>query len=307
MSQYLLTQVVHGAGVGVCREFVEVCVQPSPQLGDGGVLPAWLRRAFQPTEIVFGIQVIGIDQRGEQHPDEECRAESRGVPVARNEAGRRQTGRQRDFLLPNRVRRRNFFLETNFQGGGPLTVHSVGKPGVMAGDTERQHLAEVLAVSFNRDLGAGGGVIDALVTARKPILKSLRVLAEIVQQPGHPCEFGSAHCVEKTRSARARAFEVLRQPVPMLPVFRGAAMGVVLRPNHSVSLGFHTSSTSLPFVPFALRPDTTTRSDRLARHGVRRRPAVREQPDGARSLRIGAPSVLGNQAVEMMDVRIERR
>ena len=256
MSQYLLTQVVHGAGVGVCRELVEVCAQPSLQLGDGRVLPARLRRAFQPPEIIFGVQVVGIHERGEQHPDEESRAESGGIRVARNGVGGRQIGRERDLLLPNRVRRRNFFLETSFEGGGPLTIHSVGKPGVMAGDTERQHLAEVSAVSFHRHLGAGGGVIDTLATARQPILKSLRVLAEIMQQPGHPCEFGPAHCVEKPRGARARVFEVLRQPVPMLPVFRVAAMGVVLRPNHSVSLGFHTSSISFSFVPFALRPDT---------------------------------------------------
>lgn len=89
----------------------------------------------------------------------------------------------------------------------------------MAGDAEREHLAEMLAVPVNRHLGTGGGVIDTLVSARKSILKLLRVLAEIMQQAGYPADVGTTDYVEKAGGARAGAVEVLRQPVPMVPVF----------------------------------------------------------------------------------------
>ena len=145
----------------------------------------------------------------------------------------------------------------------------------MTGDAEREHLAEMLAVPVYRHLGAGGGVIDT-PPARKPILKFLRVLAEVVQQAGHPADVGTAHRVEKVRGARTRADQVLRQPVPMLPLFRGAAVGVVLRANHSDSLVSHTASISFPFpfVPFAMRFDTMPGFDQPERDGVRGRAAA---------------------------------
>ena len=69
--------------------------------------------------------------------------------------------------------------------------------------------------------------------ARRYREDGVRASAETcVQQPGHSADFGGARRVEEIGGPRPRSLEVLGKPVPLLPGFRGAAMGVVSPPAH---------------------------------------------------------------------------
>ena len=231
MGKDLPSEVVHRTGGGILGEIVETCVQALSQLAERRVPAAELGRATQSCVVRLGVQIVRVHERGEQHSDEEGGAESGGFPVARSGPWDRQIGRKHHLLLPNGIQLRNRFVQPDFECGDRPAVHTIGETSVMSSDAEPQHLAEFPPVPVNCHLCAGGGMIDPCATC-KPFLELLRVLAEIMQQAGHPAELGTAHRVEERGSTCARPFKVLRQPVPMLAVVRIVAVRIMSRVGH---------------------------------------------------------------------------
>ena len=232
MGQHLPAQIVHGTGAGRRRDLCEICVQAISQLPETRVLPAGLCRALQPGVVRLGVQIVRVHQRGEQHPDEEGRTEPSRVPVAEPEARCRQSVRQIDLPLPDGVQSRDLLAEAVFEGGDPPAVRAVGEPRMMARDAECQHLAELIAVAVNSHLGAGGGVIDSSPASFQSLLELLRVLPQVMQQPGDPADLGAAGRVEEGSGLGARSLEVLGEPVPLLPAVRTAGVCMVLAFRH---------------------------------------------------------------------------
>lgn len=87
-------------------------------------------------------------------------------------------------------------------GKAPLQILGVRQAGVMTGDAQRQHAAEVCPVLLRGDARALGGMVHAARPAANVGLERRRCLAGIVQQPGRARRPGPAEDAGEFSSQR---------------------------------------------------------------------------------------------------------
>lgn len=161
----------------------------------------------------FSVEIVGIDQRGEHHADQERRAKSSVTCISRLNAGRQKLG-QRNLVLPNGGQWGRRRRESIGQRADSFAVHAIGQARVMAGNAVGDDLSERPRIPLQCGLSTRGGVIDTGRISRESVLKFVGVLAEVVQKASRLSQVSNARGVKKSGSAVACVPMVLRQEMP---------------------------------------------------------------------------------------------